>query len=410
MPAGPSQPLLEIEEALFDQQARKFLALRFPVGIERLFEQTRRPERIDHLLFSGLVGLALYDSFLLVDYFCLREFSVCLIVRLGIVTPLALLQLVLLPRVSPRVREAIFVGFTQLGAAGVLYLYRGTPELTAGGQAALILLLLYSNLMVGSTFAYACGSSALCLLGDAILLATNGALGVPLILLFGSLLLSAAALSLLASYHMERHERLGYLMQLRSDYQNAELASMNAELARLSANDPLTGIPNRRFFESALREAWEQGIRKKQPVSILMLDLDHFKKQNDQYGHPYGDSVLCAVARTLRATLRGEHDTVARYGGEEFIVILPNRLVADAVGIGERLRLAVRAVRLRPGPDGQARGTTVSVGAACVYPSPGQLSAELVEAADTALYQAKAHGRDRVWPAIMQCEQIDRPA
>lgn len=397
----PSPLVADIEGALSDHQARKFLAVRFPVDIECHFERTCLPERMRHFLFSGLIGLTLYNSFLLVDYFCVPQFRRCLTVRLGIVTPLALLLLVLLPRVSSFFREAIFAGFTQLGAAGVLYLYRGTPELAAGGQAALILLLLYCNLIVGSRFFYACAATALCLLGDALFLVTEGSFGGPPMILFGSLLLSAAILSLLASYHLECNDRLSYLLRLRNEYQNAELASINVELARLSAIDPLTGLSNRRSFESALQEAWTHGIRRRQPVSLLMIDLDHFKKQNDQYGHPFGDSVLGAVARTLRATLRDDHDTVARYGGEEFVAILPNRLAAEAVVIGERVRAAVRALQLAPGCDGQARGTTVSVGVATAYPITGQRSTDLIEAADAALYQAKARGRDCV------CQQFD---
>jgi diguanylate cyclase len=129
-----------------------------------------------------------------------------------------------------------------------------------------------------------------------------------------------------------------------------------------------------------------------------MIDLDNFKDLNDRHGHAYGDNVLSLVANALRQALRDNQDIVARYGGEEFVVILPGRLLPSALVIAQRLCDAVRAAALPPDLSGITVHQTISIGVASARPSFGSGSARLLRAADTALYKAKANGRDCVWP------------
>jgi diguanylate cyclase (GGDEF)-like protein len=240
-------------------------------------------------------------------------------------------------------------------------------------------------------FRYACFTIPLVALGDSIFLVTNPMLSAPRATVFSAQIWTAAGLSLLASYWMERQERVGFLLRLRVE-------SQNTELARLSTMDSLTGIYNRRRFDSEFRSCWERCIHKAQSMALLMIDLDHFKSLNDRHGHALGDAVLTQVAKTLRDALRGEHDLVARYGGEEFVVILPNRSLGNAIKIAERLCAAVRAVVLPVPRAGLSVRTTISIGAASVLPTSLSGAASLLQDADAALYRAKADGRDRVWP------------
>lgn len=163
------------------------------------------------------------------------------------------------------------------------------------------------------------------------------------------------------------------------------------EARRLSVTDPLTGAGNFRHLSTTLAREVERAHRLSRPLSVLMLDLDHFKQVNDTQGHAFGDAVLREFAKRLRTCLR-EEDTVARYGGEEFAVVLPETDSEAATRIASRVVSAVRRAPFTVG--GTVRSVTVSVGVA-VYPVHGLSCGEIMRAADGALYAAKRAGRDR---------------
>jgi diguanylate cyclase (GGDEF)-like protein len=172
------------------------------------------------------------------------------------------------------------------------------------------------------------------------------------------------------------------------DETNETLRRQNEELERLSLTDGLTGLSNRRFLMQRLNEEALRYRRTRHDLAVLMLDVDHFKKYNDTYGHPAGDEVLKKVARILQVTAR-EVDCVARYGGEEFCVMLPETPVAGAMKLAERIRQRMIAEQ-NPGEN-----VTLSIGVASL-PANGDTPDEVIEAADEALYRAKREGRDRV--------------
>jgi diguanylate cyclase (GGDEF)-like protein len=173
------------------------------------------------------------------------------------------------------------------------------------------------------------------------------------------------------------------------------LADRNRALTALGAIDGLTGIPNRRGFDVALRAAWDRARRAHVPLGVLMIDVDHFKRYNDGQGHQAGDDVLRRIARAISEAALRPDDVAARYGGEEFAVVLPLADSEAALAIGERVRHGVRALAL-PYPAVVAGIVTVSVGVASQEPQRGQESSGLLAAADRALYRAKSEGRDRV--------------
>ncbi len=167
------------------------------------------------------------------------------------------------------------------------------------------------------------------------------------------------------------------------------------ETQRESITDGLTGLVNFRYFQTALGKEIERATRYGRPLSLLMLDLDHFKRVNDEYGHPRGDAVLVELARRLREQVR-EVDTIARYGGEEMIVVLPETDLGGAQVVAERVCHAVRDVAFADG-DEEPLAITVSAGIAA-FPAHGATADVLVRSADEALYAAKRAGRDQ-WQA-----------
>jgi diguanylate cyclase len=163
---------------------------------------------------------------------------------------------------------------------------------------------------------------------------------------------------------------------------------------REAMTDALTGIANRKMFEFVLRQAALDGMESGEALSLLMLDIDHFKQFNDRQGHHVGDQVLRLLATVLRQTVKGQ-DTPARYGGEEFVVVLPQTELANAVKLAEAIRERVARRSVINRASGQKLGSfTVSIGVSQFC--PGEPLRQLVERADRALYAAKRAGRNRV--------------
>ncbi|MEQ6340555.1 MAG: diguanylate cyclase [Gammaproteobacteria bacterium] len=174
-----------------------------------------------------------------------------------------------------------------------------------------------------------------------------------------------------------------------------ELEMKNAELQRLSSLDGLTGIGNRRRFDEYLEQEWLRAARDGNILSLILIDIDHFKAYNDNYGHQGGDECLRKVAQTLDATLKRAGDVVARYGGEEFAVVLPDTDAGGAALIAEKLRASVDALGFAHAHSKTTDHVTISLGVAGIVPRDGGNPADLVKIADEALYEAKESGRNR---------------
>ena len=172
------------------------------------------------------------------------------------------------------------------------------------------------------------------------------------------------------------------------------VTAQQTALERQSLTDGLTSIANRRHFDSQLRSAVAMAKRIKQPLAIILLDVDHFKAYNDSYGHLAGDDTLKAIANTLANTLQRQIDLVARYGGEEFVCILPNTNPQQALIMAEQLRLEVLALMLPHQASPTAGFITISLGIACLQMGQDISEKILLNQADKALYQAKSQGRN----------------
>jgi len=174
------------------------------------------------------------------------------------------------------------------------------------------------------------------------------------------------------------------------------LREANAKLKQLSMQDALTGLPNRRQFDQTLDMEWHRALRNQRPLSLLILDVDYFKALNDLQGHQAGDLCLQRIARALHSSLRRAGEVAARYGGEEFAAILPDADIFTAASVAETMRQEVLALQIRHQSSLVERSVTISVGVATMYPVADQPPAELIAAADEALYRAKRNGRNRV--------------
>ena len=174
------------------------------------------------------------------------------------------------------------------------------------------------------------------------------------------------------------------------DHQVRELLNQYATV------DGVTGLNNRRWLQSMLEREWRVACRHKKPLSLLMIDIDHFKSFNDGYGHCAGDECLARVAAALKKSLHRPTDIIARYGGEEFTVLLPDTDEHSISVIAERVRQSVEALAIKHDTSETAAVVTVSVGAVASYPFADQTFLQLMEVADKALYKAKSAGRNQV--------------
>ena len=210
----------------------------------------------------------------------------------------------------------------------------------------------------------------------------------------GALLLPAGvALQIYLGFHAVALLPLSLMMMERKNI-GSQLREANAQLQALARQDPLTGIANRRAFDEALAVAWEHAETHRMPLSMLMLDIDHFKQFNDSNGHLLGDACLVRVAQLLGATM-GENNRVARFGGEEFVVLLPEGGVQACFQMAERLRREVVCAAI-PHDDSPWGIVTISIGCATVLPAMGGERHMLLAEADAALYRAKERGRNQL--------------
>jgi diguanylate cyclase (GGDEF)-like protein len=175
----------------------------------------------------------------------------------------------------------------------------------------------------------------------------------------------------------------------------SQRVALYEEVQRLAMQDSLTNCFNRRYFFSLAEQEFQRAVRYRRPLALVMLDIDHFKKFNDAYGHPAGDKVLCDLVDTCRSSLRSI-DIIGRYGGEEFILLLPETQLQGALKMASRLRQEL--MKIKVSGSEAALSVTVSLGAACYEPGSNEVAAfdNLVRLADESLYDAKAAGRNCV--------------
>jgi two-component system chemotaxis family response regulator WspR len=200
-----------------------------------------------------------------------------------------------------------------------------------------------------------------------------------------------------------RHHSKSYINQVQRDEayralheSQRKLLEINIELERLTNVDGLTGLSNRRYYNEHLATQWKLAIREQNPLSVLMIDVDDFKRYNDTYGHLKGDEVLKGIAEAMQKSFRRPTDLAARFGGEEFVAVLPGTPLAALQTLGETLLRNVADLKIPHRAATVGGQVTVSVGGASVVPQREDSFLQLIETADQALYEAKRAGKNRV--------------
>jgi diguanylate cyclase (GGDEF)-like protein/PAS domain S-box-containing protein len=190
---------------------------------------------------------------------------------------------------------------------------------------------------------------------------------------------------------------IGFMFDISERKKTEEkLIGLQKELEALSFKDGLTGIANRRRFDTSLETEWASAIRSQQPISLIMLDIDFFKQYNDLYGHIEGDHCLTHVAQTLSLAVARPRDIAARFGGEEFVLLLPETDEAAALEVAERCQRRIAKLQIAHQKAADPHYVTVSMGVGTLIPTAEMTSVDFISAVDKLLYAAKQNGRNRI--------------
>jgi diguanylate cyclase (GGDEF)-like protein len=377
--------------------------LKFPPAIERQFETDTGAARRKHIVLTTLLGFSFYMLSLMSDLRLTPDvFGTAVLLKIGVVTPFALLTLVLVARTqSARLREATIPAIACVLVFVAIYLTRESESpFAAHAQYSALLGIIMPNLIVQARFWYA-------LSGSLVIFAiyAGGIYGLPN---FPFDAYAAAVMTMVVTVtctlyvnaQLERDRRRAYLVALRDQIRGRQLLRANQELSRISNLDAMTGLTNRRGLDTYLETVWTEAKEMGLNVAVLMIDVDHFKRFNDRYGHQAGDDCLRQIGDIARGQLRRGDELAARFGGEEFVMVLPGADLLDAIRVAERTRRAIEAAEMRH-EAAPAQVVTVSVGVAAAAATAAGSAADLIASADSALYEAKRRGRNRVWPPVM---------
>lgn len=217
--------------------------------------------------------------------------------------------------------------------------------------------------------------------------------------LYAQYVVLANLVGMLICYALERRDRLMFLQARLLELEKGKLDQFARELTRLSREDVLTGLANRRHFNEMFQVEWDRARREQQWLALIFVDIDHFKPFNDTHGHLEGDRVLSEVGTALRGSLRRPGDMAARYGGEEFVLLLPATPMSGALEVAAQVRQSIEGLEILHRASSVADHLTASVGVAALIPTSEMRSAQLIARADEAVYAAKAAGRNRIMVA-----------
>ncbi len=397
----------EIQELLDGRQRRRFSA-----GLETDFRNHVKLRALDILrqgwltilFFYLLVALATYVEVRLLSYPLFLEGNLKVWWAAVLSEGVAITALILLPRI-PFMVANFWTSITLiagLAIAAIIIATSAFPDPYFNQHSSYVVIFIISVV-------YGIGSMRL--VPAAIAAATAGLLGWAVIWffdlwfdwgLFAQYVILANVVGMLICYLLEQRDRRMFLQARLLELEKGKLVSLSRELSRLSREDVLTGLANRRHFNEVFQLEWDRARREQQMISLLFVDIDHFKPFNDNHGHLEGDRVLSRVGQALRDTLRRPGDLAARYGGEEFVLLLPGTPSVGAQEVAAQVREAVEGLRIPHQASSVGPHVTASVGVATLSPELGLRSAQLIARADEAVYAAKAAGRN--------CIKVAEPA
>lgn len=390
-----------VDAQLVDSQlASGIRTLRFPSQLETYYQEDTASDRLKLMINSGLLVCLMFNWMLVSDWLLIPDqFELALRLRLFIYTPVTLVGLFVLTRIqSPSLREVLLIVHGS-GAAFIsiaLCVASSDPYATPY-VVSLSSIVMFTNSVMRMRFYQAAVLDAIIL--GLYVCAAFLIQDAPyeLIIPGGLLLVSTIAFTLYGAYRQEQDTRINWLLHLRERLLLKDLEATNQALHDASRSDMLTDVANRRHFDEHIRTLWDAALEDGREISLLMIDVDHFKAYNDRYGHPTGDACLKEVAAALKRRLRRPGDLIARFGGEEFIAVLDGTPLKTAAGAAERVRKGIEGLNLLHATSSTHAVVTASIGVASARPADGTMSIQqLISAADDALYKAKQAGRNRV--------------
>jgi diguanylate cyclase (GGDEF)-like protein len=379
------QTLVDVDQTI----ASGVRTLRFGKDLERRFEAETLSERRQFLTSVGIGGALVYDLFLISDWLSLNDvFNYVAIGRLFLITPMFIILLLLAQRLTARWALETAAAFGTVVASLmplVVMIYSDSPY-RLHYQLGMLLLMVYCTMIQQLPVRYAAVAMSIMLV---IQLVTTYIANFADFMTWQAnalLFVSTVALLLMASYFLERGSRLSYLFALRGRLLQVQMM----EMARI---DSLTGLFNRRYQDEVMTSVWAHAANSSTRVAIILLDIDHFKAFNDNYGHPEGDHCLKRLSAAIQQTAQDAGALTFRFGGEEILVLMMNADVSQARALAERLRAAVTALNVPHPVLGDGARVTVSLGLAAATASQSSAAA-LISSADAALYAAKHAGRN----------------
>lgn len=382
----------------------KRFRLRFPdYLLEKQFRDSNRDRAVASIRSNTWLIIAIYVLAMAVSYaqlvlfakpeFVSHDFQVWLtVISVGAFAALSTIACAVLPKQDLNYWTYITVA----GVAGISGITIASasfmdPYLNQNSSyvVVLVVLLIYgvANLRMSHAL-------TITLIGGSISLATIFGLGLRHDWgHFGQYFIMANLIGIATCYVLEQRDRVMFLQGRMLELEKQQLNVLTQRLDQLSREDALTGLANRRHFNESLHREWERSRREQQPISLVFIDVDHFKPYNDAHGHLDGDHALAAVGSALRASIRRSCDLAARYGGEEFVLLLPNTSKEGALEVAHNVIKSIDDLGIPHLASPVAKHVTASVGVATEVPSGGRSASFLVANADVAVYQAKESGR-----------------
>jgi diguanylate cyclase (GGDEF)-like protein len=352
---------LEAVEAVMGKGRRP---LAFPAALERRFEEDTQERRCTRLRVGILVSAVLYNFFLIGDWLLVPDvLRLAALLHLCLITPWMLLAAwAMTKRPRPFIRECLAASVPLLIVLQIDYGFASTTsESAAHYQYVIIPTLLYANVSLHRlAFPFARAVTAAVVVCHAAVILSANYIAGPVAAMILVQIAICAYITLVANYTMERDLRRAYLFSLRDRLRHSQ-----ADAA--SKRDALTGLANRRHLDIELSRLWAADGERSTVVSVILMDIDHFKRLNDKYGHGAGDLCLKRMASILVAELGATSQGAVRYGGEEFLVVLPAVQLVDAMRIAERIRRSVEKATIPNEGPGLFGVVTASFGVASAF-------------------------------------------
>jgi diguanylate cyclase (GGDEF)-like protein len=381
---------------LRQQLDSKGVRLRFPDPLEAEFQADYATRYLRHMQLAMMLGIFGLISCGIIDWLWMPAVaSKMWTVRLLLAAPMLVFLLVSRSQAGGQRMQLLTLLAAITGSAMIVICSTIAPEpFPHYYRCGLILVILIVFVLSRLQFSWGLATAAV------ILAELNLGLlfsGVSLIIFAAANFVVVAALvfGLIGTFLIERSLRQNYLQSRLLSFENHGLEESNLRLQYLTAIDGLTQLANRRSLDTSLSTEWQRALRKQEPLALIMIDVDHFKLFNDQYGHQAGDECLRGVAGAIKDVARRPGDLAARYGGEEFCIVLTGASASHATQVAERARdkIVQLAIPHHKSSHGQV---TASFGVASAIPTSDTGPEVLLLAADQALYQAKKEGRNRV--------------